>query len=291
MTPDLKLQICKQTRKIASDSLAKTLKELLGKNEPISEKLFADKWLENLRKHSEIFPEGWYIPPPHGIGVLFSEESDPGRVSYKSLRSKDKWPSGDVILDPENGLAYFYASPVNKEFGIIGDFGVSLCFGNNEKIKDHLRLCYEITKKVFDFIEIGMRFSDIAKYSNNLCAENNLINTIVSSTDPTGTNIGHTIPAISEDWTAEERKVFDNGEWEEVCKLISGKRIFVNEIEQTKVKPGMAITIEPRPINPADKSLPMVGFHTIALFYEGGKKELLNEFREISRLVEMDYLL
>lgn len=289
MTPDEKIQICKQTRKIASETLAKTLKELLSKNEPISEKLFADKWLENLRKYSEIFPEGWYIPPPHGIAVLFSPENNPARVSYESLRKEENRPKENVILNSGNGFAYFYTSPVNRGSGIIGDFGVTLFFGNNQKIKDYLRLCYEITKKIFDFAKTGMQFSDIAGYSNKLCRENNLTNTIVSSSDPTGTNIGHTVPGINLNWSRDEQKVFEGGGWDEVCKLISGKRIFVNEAEQTKIKPGMAITIEPRPISLTDSSLPMVGFHTIALFYEDGKKELLNEFVELFRLAGERY--
>ncbi len=291
MSPNQKLEICKQTRKIASDTLKQTLQELLSKNDPISEKSFANQWLGNLRKHTQIFPDGWYIPPPFGIGVLFSAETDSRRTSYESLRFEKNWPREDVFLDKEKGLAYFYASPVNKDLGIIGDFGLTVYFGKDEKVRDFFRLCYEITLKVFDFAKVGMSFSDIAKYCAKLLEGNNLQNTIVSSSDSTGTNIGHTIPGIDEDFTEEELQIFKAGDWEEVCKMISQKRLFLNRSEQATVKPGMAITFEPRPISAVNPDLPMVGFHTIGLFYEDGSKELLNEFEEIFKLVGMDYLL
>ena len=69
-----KLAICKQTRKVSSDSLLRTLTKALGTNDPISESQFRDFWLSELRTHKELFPDGWYTPPPHGIGVLFGNQ-------------------------------------------------------------------------------------------------------------------------------------------------------------------------------------------------------------------------
>lgn len=285
------LEICKKTRKIAAESLCKTLNKVLKQNTPVSEVDFRNLWLKELRKHQEIFPDGWYTPPPHGIGVLFGTEENVERINYKSLRPQENWPKKNILLDQKKGLAYLFAGPVDKKIGIIGDFGVTIYFGKNKKIINHLITCYKLTKKIFDHSKTGMRFSDIAKYSFKLCKEKNLINTIESSTDPTGTNIGHTIPSTDTNCTNTDNKIFKNESWEKICKLISNKRIFLNETQQTILKKGMAITIEPRPRSLVDPIIPMVSFHTIGLFHENGEKELLTNFDEIFKLANMTYML
>ncbi|HLC87575.1 MAG TPA: M24 family metallopeptidase [Patescibacteria group bacterium] len=283
MSPNQKLEICKQTRKIAASTLLKTLQTVLNSNSPISELEFKNKWLTQLRKEQDIFLDGWYIPPPDGIGVLFGNSDNLGRVNYKSLRAEENWPREDVFLNKQ-GLAYFYASPVDKISGIIGDFAIIVYFGNDEKIEQHIALCLKITKEIFKFTKPGMKLSDIAKYCSKLYQKNNFVNMVESSTDPKGTNIGHTIPDINLD----SGKVSN---WDEACKLISKERIFINESENTVIKPGMALTIEPRPQSKVDPSLPMISFHTTALFYEDREKELITNFEEIFKLAGMDYLL
>lgn len=286
-----KLNICKETRKIAADSLDIVLKKVLKENKKISEVEFRNRWLKELRRHKELFPDGWYIPPHHGIGILFSTEDDVKRVSYKSLRPVENWPKESVFLDRNKGIAYLFVSPVNKEAGIIGDFGVTIYFGKNEKVINHLTRCYQLTKKIFDYARVGMKFADIAKYSSELYQENNVINIVESSTDIIGTNIGHTIPSTDKNWAIQEKKIFKNVSWEKTCKLISNRRIFLNESEKTILTNGMAITIEPRPRSAVDSSIPMVSFHTIGLFRKDGKKEWLTNFDKIFKLVGMNYML
>ncbi|MEK7092305.1 MAG: hypothetical protein AAB907_01635 [Patescibacteria group bacterium] len=92
-----KLAICKQTRKVSSDSLLRTLTKALGTNDPISESQFRDFWLSELRTHKELFPDGWYTPPPHGIGVLFGNGSNFMRTNHRSLRPEENWPKSDIF--------------------------------------------------------------------------------------------------------------------------------------------------------------------------------------------------
>src|SRR3989344_4419463 len=94
-----KLEICKQTRKFAADSLHKALKKLLESNTPISEVMFRDAWLSEMRKDATIFPDGWYDPPPHGIGIVFGTISEPDRINFPVLRKEKFWPRNDVFLD------------------------------------------------------------------------------------------------------------------------------------------------------------------------------------------------
>lgn len=286
-----KLSICKSTREIAADTLFTVLTNLLSSDNPISELDLANAWLLELRKHKEIFKDGWYSPPPHGIGVLFSSENNIDRTNYKSLRPSQNWPQKDVFLNRENGIAYLFASPVNKQTGIIGDFGLTIYFGKNKKIIDHLITTYKLNKEIFYHTEINTKFAEITNYASKLCKEKKLINTIESSTDPTGTNIGHTIPSTDKNWPIQEKELLKNTTWEEVCKTISSRRIFLNNTEQTVLTEGMGITIEPRPQSTIDNEIPMVSFHTIGLFYKNGEKELLTNFDEIFKLANMNYLL
>ena len=287
-----KLNVCKITREIVADCLYETLSELLEQTTQFSEVQLRDNWLAKIRTHKNIFRDGWYIPPPHGVIVLFGADDDIKRISTSSMRPEEFWPKDDIYFDKYKGIMFLYFSSVDKKTGIIGDFGMSLYFGKIQKIKDHLKLCFYLDNKIFDYAQVGMRLSDITKFVLNLYQKHNLTNNIASSTDSTGTNVGHTIPVSYEDWNEEELKILKNGknEWQSASDMISKKRMFENIQETLQIKPGMAITIEPRPSVLNDPTIPMVYFHTIALFKEDGTKELLTNFDKILNLVKMDYI-
>ena len=158
---------------------------------------------------------------------------------------------------------FLYFSPVDKKSGIIGDFGMSIYVGNNQKIKNHLKLCWELDKQIFHFAEVGMTLSEITHFTNKLYLKYGLTNTIVSASDPTGTNVGHTIPVSYEDWNKEELQILKNSttNWQAVSDMISKKRKFENTQETFKIKQGMAITIEPRPSVLNDPTIPIVFFY------------------------------
>lgn len=96
MRSDNKLEICKNTRKTVSEALFKTLNRLISRKN-VSEVDFRDEWLGQIRKDPQIFKDGWYIPPSHGMAVLFATDKDPERVSIKSLRSKEYLPRNDIL--------------------------------------------------------------------------------------------------------------------------------------------------------------------------------------------------
>lgn len=286
-----KLAICKKTRKIAAKSLYNTLEKVLTSKKKISEAQFRDLWHLELRKNKTIFPDGWYIPPPHGIGVLFGSEKNTKRLSYKSLRPKEMSPNNDNFLDTQNGIAYLYASPIHRKTGIIGDFGITIYLGINKELKEYLKTCLDLDRKIFRYAQLKMRLSEVTKFAEKIFLKYGLSNEIESINDPTGVNIGHTIPMPSEEWAPDEKKIVKR-DGERLRNLISKKRLFVNSIEKTYIKPGMAFTIEPRPSIIDKPHLPKsLSYHTIAIFKENGKKELLTNFDEIFKLVGMDYML
>ena len=288
-----KFKICKVTRGIAAESLQKVLAKLLFKQKPISEVDLRDAWLFELRKHKEIFPDGWYTPPPHGIGVLFATEDNADRLKFTSLRHQDYWPKENIFLDREKGFALFYCSPVDKKSGIIGDFGLSIYFGKNKKIIKVITEYLKILTSIFKHIALGMRLADVHIFAKNILEKYGFTNEWwVSITDPTGTNYGHTIPATYFSWTKKEQKTIQLGEknWQGALRTINLKRKFINAFEPTEIIPGMAITIEPRSIIKNDPKMPTIYFHTIAMFYENGEKELLTGFDQIFELAGMDYI-
>src|SRR3989344_173445 len=121
--PQQKLEHCKLVREIAVKALYDALSESL--NRPLSETGLKNLWLVNMRETELVFPSGWYSPPPDGIGVLFGTIGN-GRTNFESLRAQEMHPRDDIYLDKQEGIVYVYASPVHRESGIIGDFGMTL---------------------------------------------------------------------------------------------------------------------------------------------------------------------
>lgn len=289
-----KLEICKQTRKFAADSLHKVLKKLLESNEPISEMMLRDAWLAEMRENKNIFPDGWYTPPPHGMIILFATDKDTERFNYKNARNEVTWPKNDIFLDKKNGVIFCYASPVDKKTGMIGDFGITLYFGDNDEIKQLTKDCLYLDKEIFDYAQIGIKISEVAVFAEKRIHAYEMTNEIISITDKFATNIGHGIPTSNENWNAEEKQILQEGDtdWESTKDMISKKRFFVNNNESLVIKPQIAFTIEPRPKVVNKPHLPSsICYHTIALFKESGEKELLTDFDDLFTLVGMDYMI
>ena len=127
--------IFNECRQKAYVSFKKTLNNLYGKDN-ITEKVFQKEWFKNLEQEENIIADGWYNPPKYGMAVLFGS-----RVSFDSLRNEDNWPK-DIIMDWKNDMMYAYCSPVDKKTGIIGDMSITLYFGKDKRILDHINNCY-----------------------------------------------------------------------------------------------------------------------------------------------------
>jgi len=287
-----KLEVCKKTKQIALKALANTFKMLLSKDR-VSEVMFRDSWLRELRKSAKIFPNGWYVPPPCGIITLFATDTDPGRILHPNMRLEETWPRDDIYLDKNHGLIALYASPVDRATGIIGDTELMIYLGNNKEVINGFKSCIRINKEVFEFIKMGQKFCDVAKFANDLMDKRGLENNVISTNDPASVNIGHTIPVTYEDWTKTEKAILKNGDhnWQNVCQMISKRRIFINEQEEFQVRAPMAFTIEPRARVKGRPDLPGTWTHSIALFDNNGRKELFFGYEEIFRICRMGWAL
>src|SRR5690606_35590118 len=92
--------------------------------------------------NNQIASEGWYAPPPNGISVLIDADPPYSRLNYSSLRDEQYWPS-DKIIGKES-VTIAYASPVDRESLIIGDFGATFYFGDSPDIRYHINQCENI---------------------------------------------------------------------------------------------------------------------------------------------------
>ncbi|MEX0616608.1 MAG: M24 family metallopeptidase [Candidatus Woykebacteria bacterium] len=278
-----RVDICVKTKKLS----AGLIRNVLSENLEISEAKFRDLLHEEMKKEPEIYEGGWYEPPPFGIGVLFSKTDDFARLQYDTLREGKFWPGENHVL--KNGsVGLIYLSPVNRETGIIGEFGTTIYLGKDEKIKKHLGKSLNLLEKVAGYVEVGMEFRELHNSAQKLFVENGLNNErTVTYTDKVGTNLGHTIPWTHEEPTSEEVNTIKGGNFKRLKGLISSKRINVNGEEKFKIPENIAFTVEVRLEDSEERKLPLVFFHLIVAV-KNGKKNTYSYFGEIFKLLEMD---
>lgn len=281
---------CRYTRNAAVQSCFHTLQKVLHIKGKVSELRFKNIWFKKLSRIKNIVSNGWYDPPPDGIGVLFGGENDFVRVNYSTLREKDYWPKADIYFSKE-GLGYIFTSPFTfvNAVPIIGDFGFTFYLGNHRKIINHFKKCYLTMHQLTDIIEVGMEYRQLYKEALKLITENSLMNNITSTTDVAGTNLGHSIPFMDRNPADEENKLLMVEDEEMIHKVINKARIFINKSEDFKIGANSAFTFEPRLISAKDSSLPMCSFHMIVQFIKK-KKIVLENFTSIFNLLGMNWL-
>lgn len=236
-------------RKIAFETLEVTLKEL--ENKPnISEKDFFHKWQEEMSQNDNMIAEGWYTPPPKGMSVLSGNEQ---RISFDSLRNEKNWVS-DKRIDWNNDLLYVYASPVYIPTGMIGDIAVTLYFGKDEKIIKHFKNTNKAIKEIWNQLSKVRNSQELFKISQEIFYQHRLKNCIISSTDNTPLDLGHTFTKID---AKKENKILTR---EEINQL-SKDRKFINETTSWKFTKGLQFTIEPQLVSIDNPNLPQISYH------------------------------
>jgi hypothetical protein len=268
-----------KTREIGADIFVKSLTNLEG----LSEAAIKEKLVSEIKNHSEIFPEGWYNPPPSGIVVLLAPKPFT-RLLYKTNRDSDYWPQETFTLNAET-VGNIYISPVNRWTNMFGDIGFTFYRGTDKKIKEHLKHCYFAILEIAKYTQVGMKFSEICDFALNIY-KNKLRPTqwLTVNSDPNHIlNLGHTVPG-----SFEKDFIFGNN-FEAIKETIKTKRIYINDNEDFAIPETCAFTLESRLEDYDDPGLPSVFFHFIVCFNRGGKT-ILNNFDEIFKTVGMDYI-
>lgn len=242
-----------KTRQKALESFCTTLDELYNKE--ITEIAFKNKWYENLAKEADIIADGWYNPPERGMTVLFGN-----RVSFDSLRNEKNW-SNHTEINWEKDLLYAYCSPIDKTTGMIGDISLTLYFGEDKKIRQHIKNCHKAVNEVFDALERVKNSQELFEISQQIFAKHKLKNCIISKTDNMPLDLGHTFPIleglINQDKLTEQEKA-----------QISKARKFINGDTNWDFTEGMQFTIEPQLVSTEDLNLPQISQHYLVKKYQ-----------------------
>lgn len=254
-------------RQKALDSLCITLDTLYGKCN-VSEIDFKNEWYNNLKKQNDIITDGWYNPPPKGMAVLFGS-----RISFDSLRNEKNW-SNNTTINWNKDLLYAYCSPIDKISGIIGDLSLTLYFGSDEKIINHIKNCYDAVQEVFNNLNNFQNSQELFIGSEKIFAKHKLKNCIMSKTDNTPLDLGHTFPKLDNLQTKDSLT-------EEDKTKISKARMFINENSKWIFTEELQFTIEPQLISTENPELPQISQHYLV-------KRFKNEFIICQ---DIDYLL
>ena len=287
----IRLEGCAKIRNIAAQTCLLVFQHTLNSPNKVSELNFRNRWgMEFEKAYFRGFVGCWYEPPPGGVGVLFGSDKHTDRINYPTLRDKDYRPKLKIYFD-KSSYGYLFASPYTfiNDVPVIGDWGLTYYLGNDEKIKDHYRKCYQLQNILIDFIKMGTKFSEIYGKVIKELKLNNLENKVYSTRDEALMNIGHTVPFIDRDPEGEEKEAISSGDGKLLNKAISGARIFINKDSGYEITENCAFTFEPRLTSLEDPSLPQWSFHTIVQFVEG-KKIVLSNFNGVINLLGMDWM-
>jgi hypothetical protein len=275
---------CLATRRLVINLVAENL--VVGE----SEAALRDKLHAALAEQPELFDSGWYAPPPDGIGVLFGRSDDMARLDFDSLRKTENWPSEQNISDDET-VGLVYASPVARS-GMIGDFGLTFYHGKDSAVRQQLRLAYDITKKMCEFAQVGMKFRELFDFGQKIMAANGATSgRMALINDPSDINFGHTVPWSYKLPTPTEQEIIDRGSIDELREIISSKRIYINRTETFRIPKTCAFTVEPR-VTTQDESgrVRLAYFHIIVAFRDG-RKIISADFEPVFAKMGMNYIM
>ncbi len=249
-----------------------------------------DRLLSKLKEEPSLLDSGWYAPPPDGISVLYGEADDPSRLDFDSLRKPEHWPNDENRLERET-VGFVYMSPVDRKTGVIGDFNLNFYRGNDAAVRKQLKAAYDVTIKMCEFVKVGMEFRELFDFNMKALAEGGAqAGRMAMISDPSDINFGHTVPWSYELPTPDEQAAIDRGNIDEIRKLITAKRLYLNSSETFRVPETCAFTIEPRVATvDAQGRTRMACFHMIVAFRNGQKT--IAGYDSLFRELKMDYML
>lgn len=281
--PIERIEAIRQTRRVAAASLVRALASF--ETRP-SELAVCQKWQELIRLCPDIEANGWYQPPPGGVIALIGQPDGFTRISYDSLRNSRHWPSDDIYLF-DDSILYSYCSPIHRPTGMIGDIAVTLYRGKNSLIRDGLSRIMDVTARIVKHVAVGMSFSELYDYALGVIQEAGMRNFTYSVSDLHGSDIGHTVPWVSEIYPENVIAWLRNPSSTGIIQLIRDGRSFIHSQNFELIMPTAAFTLEPR-LSVGD--LPPMGFHVIVIIVDG-VKVVCSEFKQLFELFGMDQYL
>ena len=167
LSPSAQLDGIVRARRATAAALLRALKTLPA---AFTESELAKSWLQRIAEDPRILPFGWYQPPPQGVSVLIGRPKGFERLTYRSLRDQENWPSS-LISYSTPSIIYPYFSAVDAKTGMIGDFVGTFYGGHDNMVRDWIATVYHLTLKVAEFVMPGKRVSDVFQYAKSQISE------------------------------------------------------------------------------------------------------------------------
>ena len=269
-----------KTRKISAEIAAQSLLNVDNASEVEIHRLILSK----MSTCDDIFPEGWYAPPPGGASVLF-DQAPFERLLYDSLRNPKYAPS-DLNNFKKETVGGIYFSPVNKTTNTLADIGFTIYRGENEEIKRHLKKSYDVIHAIAERVQVGTKLSDLCTFAVDLFTSNGLKPSkrfIINSDPNQSLNLGHSVPG------SLENELISGSTFDEIKENIKIKRVHFIDNNNFEIPETCAFTVESRLESSTNPSMPSASWHFMVCF-DKGKKTIIAGFEEIFKTVEMDYM-
>lgn len=283
MSTQENVQMCVEARRLAAEAVSR----VLGGFTVGSEVDLHAKLAQALADQPRFFAEGWYSPPPGGIGVLIGSANDNNRTKYTSFREEPYWPNATYQYTNES-VCLLHVSPVDKTTGIIGDFGMTAYRGDDANVQEHIRRSLETIEAMADYSQVGMSLRELYEYCAALLKQQSLQFDMTAHSSAS-LSFGHTIPWSHEAQTDSEMAIIKSGDMEHLKQLISSKRLYLDNSETFKIPKTIAFTTEARLANTDNPNLPNVYFHTLVTFTDG-IKQIHTGFNQVFDTLGMNYI-
>ncbi|MBV9159727.1 MAG: hypothetical protein JO019_03990 [Candidatus Kaiserbacteria bacterium] len=250
-----------RTRLLTAEIVMASISGANGK----SEAEWAAALQASLAAHTELYPTGWYDPPPNGISVLIGKE----RMGFDSIRKPEFWPRTDIRYSVEIPVIV-YVSPVDRASGMFGDFGHTFYEGKDETLRSHFTRGSEAILAIAELSRVGMKFSELHEAAMRTIAEHGFEHAHITTVTPQAgdSNFGHTVPWSDADAAPSSVTFVD------LKEQIRLARRFINPEEHYRIPETCAFTVESRLLDPKKPQLPNMFFHVIVTFSKGAKRVL-----------------
>ncbi len=281
------IEICVKNRELVGGLISKALVN----NPHCSEILLHDELKVAIGQQAKFHPQGWYDPPPDGIGVLFANPEDNyERSRFPTLRIDPYWPSVKNTMSEET-VGMVYVSPVDKNSGVISDIGLNFYMGSNPKLQEHLSYCLEAIEDIAEQAKVGMSFKRLHELGQEILEKRDVHNGwMVTYNDPTrAANFGHTFPWTFKEPTAEELLLIQGEDFGKLKDVISGNRLFINTVEEFIIPETIAFSIEARLGSNRNPDLPGGYYYMLVTFLDGIKK-VHTHLNPIFEALNMNYI-
>ena len=131
---------------------------------------------------------------------------------------------------------------------------LTLYFGENIEIKKHIKNCYKAVQEVFCVLDKVQNSQELFVFSEKIFEKYQLKNCIISKTDNTPLDLGHTFPKLI---NIENRNKLTQEEKQDISKA----RKFINNKNSWNFIEGIQFTIEPQLISIENLKLPQISQH------------------------------